>query len=245
MYIIQTTSFTIPRGAIGPAIPIIGPARNMITLPGPGTPRRKQANGKIAFSEPYVDVAAGGVTIAMSTIVYDNQGNDIGVISAEVLVNSLQGLLDSGEGDLKSYLLDKSGLYITHEDINAVMKQDFFTESGLERYREAVLSGKPFSDMGSDVFIYSMEIPDAGWILVSTIPTATVFADVNSLLWQLIKISLIIMAGITLVAILFSRSFVKPLKALNLFSENLAKGNFSGYLPRLPDQRNSPAVPGF
>jgi methyl-accepting chemotaxis protein len=192
----------------------------------------KKAGGKIAFSEPYVDTAAGGITIALSTIVYDYNGNDIGVISAEVLANSLQGLLDTaGDGVQKSYLLDRSGRYITHEDINAVMQRDFFTDSGLERYRNSVLAGNSFSGMDDDVFIYSTVIPGAGWILVSTIPTAAVFADVNAILVRLLIVSLIVLACIAVITVLFSRIFVKPLKELNKFSEELAKGNFSGYSP--------------
>ena len=150
---------------------IISKNRNRNTT-RPWFTEAKTAAGKIAFSEPYVDTVVGGITVALSTIVYDYEGNDIGVISAEVLVNSLQKLLESGsEGTaLKSYLLDKSGKYITHEDINAVMQKDFFTESGLEEFRREVLSTQgSFFGETREVFLYAVPIPGADWFLVSTI----------------------------------------------------------------------------
>ncbi|MDR3341860.1 MAG: PDC sensor domain-containing protein, partial [Treponema sp.] len=55
----------------------------------------KNAQGHIAYSEPYKEASTGMITIAISMIVYDNRGQDIGVVSVEVTVNSLETMIQS------------------------------------------------------------------------------------------------------------------------------------------------------
>ena len=174
----------------------------------------KQAGGRVAFADPYVDAASGALTIAMSMTVFDAGGRDMGVVSEEITVDSLSALVHSGDGgSQETWLVDRNGLFITHRDKNAVMKKDFFTENGLERYRNAVLSSKDrFFGEDENEFIYAVSIPGANWFLVTTIPRSAVFADVNRLLFLavLLAAALLVAAGALLV--ILTRRLVKPLE---------------------------------
>jgi methyl-accepting chemotaxis protein len=99
----------------------------------------------IAFSEPYVDAETGEIIVTLSMTVFDGKGEDIGVIADDVTINDLQGMINETRAfpEQKIFIINADGLYITHEDISAVMEKDFFTEAGLEQYRRNILQTSP------------------------------------------------------------------------------------------------------
>jgi methyl-accepting chemotaxis protein len=207
----------------------------------------KKNPGQIAYIDPYVDSASGNIIIALSTVVLDEQGQDIGVISAEVMVTSLEPMLNPPNAAFskKTYLINQDGLFVTHADANAVMQKDFFTESGLARYRNNILGSGSFFKMDKDFFIYSSSIPDANWVLVSTIPAGAVFKDVNRFMFVMILFGLVLLVAISVILIFFSRKMVKPLQSLEAFSADLANGNFSGVSPDYGTRETSMLSQGF
>ena len=138
----------------------------------------KRTPGKAAYVDLYVDPATGNITAAMSLVVYDNQGRDIGVVSTEFLVNSLDRMLNppDAEPERRTWLLNKDGLYINNADISAVMQRDFFADFGFDAYRGEILDSESFYKIEGDTIIYFRNIPGAEWTLISTIPASVVFA---------------------------------------------------------------------
>ena len=53
----------------------------------------KAADGKVAFSEPYVDADTGEIVISLSQNVYDIHGQDICVVAADIFITMLGELL--------------------------------------------------------------------------------------------------------------------------------------------------------
>jgi signal transduction histidine kinase/CheY-like chemotaxis protein/HPt (histidine-containing phosphotransfer) domain-containing protein len=158
----------------------------------------KKAQGKVAFTLPYIDAATGKLIVAMARTVFDKDGRDLGVVSEEVSIASLRNILmeHSSLPQQQTYLITQDGLFITHPDESAVMQKDFFAEMGLERYRTQVLSAPSFSALDTDVFIISSLIPQANWIILSTIPAAAIFSDANR--------SIAIVAGVIIVIFMIS-----------------------------------------
>jgi methyl-accepting chemotaxis protein len=99
--------------------------------------------------------------------------------------------------------------------------------------------------MDKDIFIYSSSIPDANWVLVSTIPVSAVFADVNRFMFGMILFSIILLLVISVVLIVFSRIMFKPLQSLEAFSADLARGNFSGVSPDYKTKESAMLSQGF
>jgi methyl-accepting chemotaxis protein len=193
----------------------------------------KQNPGKVAYAAPYIAESNGQLTTAISTNVYDGQGNDIGVISANVSINFLEGLLKerSSIPAQTLFFLDKTGLFITNQDPKAVLQKNFFTEFSLESYRDRILSSSKYSFMDKRWFIISVHIPEVDWILVSMIERDAIFAEVQRLLFFMALTSgvlFILTAGVSLI---FTYSLVKPLRSLATFSEVIAGGDFSGIVP--------------
>jgi methyl-accepting chemotaxis protein len=190
----------------------------------------KNAGGQIAYAEPYIEGSTGNLTIALSMTVFDRNGKDIGVVAEEITVDSFAAILNSVQGTTqKVYLLDRNGTFIIHPDKDAVMKKNFFTEYGLERYRNPVLSAKEtFSGDDKDVFIQSAVIPGADWILASVIPADAVFAELNGILIRLIIISAGLLAMTAAIAVGFTHTMLTlPMRDVERIAEAIANKDFS------------------
>ncbi|MCL2609611.1 MAG: cache domain-containing protein, partial [Treponema sp.] len=139
------------------------------------------------YTEPYVDANSGNVVITISSNVYNDSDRDVGVVGVDVDISMFGGLIASQatmEGQ-KIFLINRQGMYITNQDIEAVLNRDFFREFDLERYRQDILSNDSYFDVGREVLIYSAAIPGMDWVLVSTVPSAAVFASANAFVVRL------------------------------------------------------------
>ncbi|MCL1837098.1 MAG: methyl-accepting chemotaxis protein [Treponema sp.] len=190
----------------------------------------KNAHGKIAYSDPYVDSQTGDVVVTMSMTVFNSRGEDIGVVADDLTVNSLGEAIHKTETypGQQIFLINSDGLYVTHEDINAIMEKDYFAETGLNEYKERVLSSQEITIIDRNVFLYSVHIPSTSWMLVSTIPRSVIFADVNRLMLRMIIISLSFLAAAAVISILFTHKMLTvPLKGLKEVAGTLANMDFS------------------
>jgi methyl-accepting chemotaxis protein len=190
----------------------------------------KKAQGKIAFSEPYVDSDTNDVIITLSMTVFNGEKADIGVVADDVAVNVLKDIINSMRSfpGQEMYIINADGLFITHEDINAVMEKDLFKEKNLDKYRASVLGSAEFFKIDKDIFIYSSAIPHTGWILVSTIPSSVIFNDINTLILRLIVLSIAMLAVVVFVLVFFvARKISSPIKAIHSALEKVKDGDLT------------------
>jgi len=184
----------------------------------------------IAFSEPYVDAETGEIIVTLSMTVFDGKGEDIGVIADDVTINDLHDMINKTRAfpEQEIFIINADGLYITHEDTNAVMEKDFFTESGLEQYRQNVLRSGDFFLMDKTIVIYSSAIPHTGWVLVTVVPSSVIFADYNNFILRLVLISFAILAVVAIASsMLTHRMLSVPLTGLMRIADALAALDFS------------------
>ncbi|MDR0562694.1 MAG: methyl-accepting chemotaxis protein [Spirochaetaceae bacterium] len=189
----------------------------------------KKVPGKIAYSQ-YLDANTGQIALSLSTAVFTEQREDIGVAAIDVLVTDLDAILNVNLSipQQRIYLLNKEGLFITHSDKNAALTKNFFTESGLESHRDTMLSSSSASFIDNYLFIYSVIIPGIDWILVSTIPASEIFTETNTLLLRLILICLGLMAAAAIVSVLFSyKTVILPIREVKKAAGALAEMDFT------------------
>ncbi|MHC6203797.1 methyl-accepting chemotaxis protein [Breznakiellaceae bacterium SP9] len=185
----------------------------------------KDARGQVVYSDPYIDGSTGETCVTLSISVFDGN-EDIGVAADDMTVTNLNDVLAAHKivPEQEVFLINKAGLFISNSDSNAVMTKDFFTESGLERYRNDVLSSADFSSMDKEVFIYSSLVPDADWFLVSVIPVKVIFAEMNRILFRLVFISLALLALAVFTSVLFTRTIVKPITIVTDSLKDISEG---------------------
>jgi len=145
--------------------------------------------------------------------IFNNDGEDIGVVADDVEVNDLGQLLNemiSYQGQ-EIYIINNDELFITNDDINMVMEKDFFTEKSLDHYRNDVLNSGDIVISDRNILLYSSAISGTDWILITTIPKAVIFAETNRLLLFIIIITSGLLIFAAFILIIFIRRMVKPL----------------------------------
>ena len=190
----------------------------------------KNARGNIAYSEPYVDADTGEIVVTISKTVFNGSGQDLGVVADDLTVNNLGNMIHNMETiqGQQIYLITSEGMFITHDDINAIMEKNLFTELNLERYRELVLSSSEFYTLDKEVFLYSAHIPIANWILVSTVPQSVIVAETNRLILRMVIISVVCLVVAAFISIMFTHTMLTiPLRSLKQTAGALAAMDFT------------------
>ncbi|MDR3170583.1 MAG: methyl-accepting chemotaxis protein [Treponema sp.] len=188
----------------------------------------KKNGRQIAFAEPYLDVATYELVTSVSMNVYDDSGRDVGVVAEDISINFLDALLsENALPQQQTFFLNNAGLYITHPDAKAILNRNFFTDFGLEQYRQRILSSASFVHLDNEVFIYSVSIPVVGWTLVSTTPVSVVFAEVNRILFRMLLIGLgLLIITAVIMFILVVNYVTKPIMEIVKVANALADMQF-------------------
>ena len=186
--------------------------------------------GAIGYTEPYIAVQTNALAISITKNIYDERGVDVGVACVDVDIAFLAELLKKSifTPGQDVFLINRQGLFVTHPDPEAVLNGDFFDDFGLVHYRAAVLSRESFAVANRDVFFQSETIPGVDWLLVSTVPSAEVFAEVDRFILRLALISVAFLAAAAIVSVAFSyRTLAVPLRGIRGVAGSLAAMDFS------------------
>ncbi|MDR0568519.1 MAG: methyl-accepting chemotaxis protein [Spirochaetaceae bacterium] len=186
--------------------------------------------GKVVFADPYIAANSGLLTVAVSTVVYDENRRDLGVISGNVSVDQLKNTLTGAAAlpEESIFFLNADGLFITHPDSKAILSKNFFDDPAVAPYRERVCSSASFSHIDENVFIYSEAIPEVDWILVATIPASAIYAETNRLLFRLILIASLCFIIAAVISVFFNYyMFTLPVKSVKRVADSLAAMDFT------------------
>ncbi|MDR2535320.1 MAG: methyl-accepting chemotaxis protein [Treponema sp.] len=195
----------------------------------------KKALGKIAYSE-YLDANTGEIAIALSTTVFTDAQEDIGVVATDVLVTDLDSMINATVTvpEQRIFLLNKEGQFITGLDKNTTRNENFFAKEGLESYQNTILSTPSFSVAAKNRYISFAVIPGIDWILVSTMPESVIYAETNQLLIKLILICLGLMAVAAVILIVFTNiMLIIPIREVKQVAGALAVMDFTADISKI------------
>jgi len=185
---------------------------------------------RVGYTEPYVDAASGQLAISVTKNVYDDSGRDIGIVVADFGLAFMTEMLKEKvtmDGHM-IFLINRQGLFVTHDNMDSLLRDDFFNEFGLGHYRNSVLGRPSFLSMEGDFFIYSELIPLVDWILVSIIPTAVIFAEMNRFVLHMTLIGIALVVAAAIVSILFThKKLTVPFRSIKSAAASLVGMDFS------------------
>jgi methyl-accepting chemotaxis protein len=185
----------------------------------------KAAGGRIIFTDPYLDMITNELVVTLSKTVFDAQGREVGVVGEDINMTILDNMANAESlvPGITSYILHPTGRYISNRDTAAIMEKDFFTEYELEQYRTRVLSSSSFLGTDGKVFICSEPIAIANWNLVSVIPVAAVYKDLNRAIRTLIVLALGSLILIMVSLYFFIRNMLNPIKSVSRELKNISE----------------------
>lgn len=190
--------------------------------------------GKFCITPPYVDVMTLELCATISKAVYSENKTLLGVAALDLVLSDLTKIVQSRSISENSslYLIDESGLFLTHESYDKIMKTSYFDERGASflgsRQKDTLLSDSTVSFINNGFFYVSVPIEGTSWFIVADAPLSDFTGNAeNILLWLLVGtlLFLVIVSVVDLVVIRFlGRSF----KELSGHCSDIAEGNFSG-----------------
>ena len=181
--------------------------------------------GSVSYTDPYMALATGIFSTSLSTVIFDNNRNDIGILVLDIAVSTLTDMANTGDiPEMESWLLNREGIYISNKDPAKVMNTNFFEDQGIGQYRQSVLNSKTFFAMDKQRIIISSDIPGANWMVVSTIPYAAVFKEVNETIRNTLLIVAALMALIVAVLIIIIRRITRPIVTITNALKDISEG---------------------
>jgi methyl-accepting chemotaxis protein len=198
------------------------------------------------ITDPYIDSQTGRLCITVARTVRDEAGNIPGVIGVDVFVDVLNDIVSQRKitEDGSTVLVDGSGLYIVHSNLEYVMEKNIFDDlSGLDR--EAILSNKTIVSFNRDAYICSAPVPGTSWFLVSEGSLDTMKADSRTILLFVIAVAALLAAGSCLAAVLLSRALTSPFKKLVDSFNVIAAGDLTATTADYASREASALSAGF
>jgi len=143
----------------------------------------KKANGRISFSLPYLDKQSNKILMDFSTNIYNNKGQDIGVVVHSFYLEKLTRVLQQHKKapEHEIYLLDYSENLITSENPNYMknMQSFKFNEIGLNDYKDKIFSYSTLFIEDNNYYIFFIPVFDKNFVLVSKIPIKSIYSAKN------------------------------------------------------------------
>jgi len=186
----------------------------------------KAKGGAISFTDPYVALATQTFSTSITTIIYDNNKNDLGVVGLDIAVSSLTDITNSQKSidGMESWLLNKEGIFISNRDPDKVMKINFFEDQNLGKYKQGVLGNETFYAMDSERIICSALIPGPNWIVITTLPTKVVFAELNNTIVSTIIFVIGLVVVLFVILIFVIRRITKPIGTIANVLKDISEG---------------------
>jgi methyl-accepting chemotaxis protein len=125
-----------------------------------------QNPGKITITEPYEDSNTGKICITVVKTVADATGKIKGVVGIDVFLDKLTEMINERKitEDGKSFLIDANGLYITHQDLANVMKNNILEDFKLDKS----LLEKQGIEFRDNMYVAVIAVPNTpNWYLMS------------------------------------------------------------------------------
>ena len=190
---------------------------------------RQTANGKISISDPYLDSVTNSMVAALSTSINRN-GEFCGVAAIDIQLDELNELVApiklSRSG--KSFLLDRSGKYVTNPDTSLLMKANFFEEFDLQKFQGNITVGKTFftANDGKGRYFAARGISDeSGWIFVTIGPRRELLENLQKNIIAILLLSLVSVGIGLLIAFIIAHTIVRPITIVKDTIIGIAEGN--------------------
>jgi len=190
---------------------------------------------------------AEGEAIITFSLPFFYQGRAVGVMSADVSLKLLSGIVMEAKPSINSYaiLIDNAGYYIVHPDTSQLFRGSIFSPNNLSELAmqpigRSMLAGekdhRPFEVNGRDYQVFykpfkrsavpGRVMDDIGWSVAVVYPEEDIFGDYQKLLYVVLIIAI---AGLLLLFLLcrtYTHRQLLPLRHLSVSAQQIADGQY-------------------
>ncbi len=132
----------------------------------------KEAGGTLVAGEPYIGASSGKLMVSFSQAVVNEYGDFVGVASCDLNLDTLSDIVQNIylSEHTKSFIVDANGMYLTNENKNAIMNDNFFdsneTAKSLKLNASDYLDGSAHALVKNGKFFAVRKIGASPWFSV-------------------------------------------------------------------------------
>jgi len=187
-----------------------------------------ESAGKTVWTEPYTDVATGGLVVTAARAYYDD--DDLkGVIGIDVSLDTLVDMISELEVGEHGYfvLYDREGNYLAHPNDELVGQneadKDYFQEI-LQSDGQGVIT---LEDQGEKQTVHFKQNETTGWILGGVIFHRELDQIMKELFVPIIITLLSVILAVVLISSYISRKITNPIKIVMKRMQEIAEGDLT------------------
>lgn len=205
---------------------------------------------KPIWSEPYFDEGGGNTlmtTYSVPFYKYKDGKKFRGVITIDISLEWLTKIVT----DIKvfesgfAFVISSNGSIVTHPNKKFILNETIFSiaeETNNQKMREVgrhMISGKSNFEtlstvsLGEDSKIYYTPFSSNKWSLAVMFPESELYADLHSLSWFILIISVLAIILIIFTITAVSKKLTKPLSAFSTAAKEIGSGKFNAVLPEI------------
>jgi PAS domain S-box-containing protein len=181
--------------------------------------------------------------VTFSNDLIDSNGNRFGVISLQTSLNAIEpaNLSDGLENNQEIFLVDNVSRQITSDSNVKYSTQNWNSEYRLidRCFAGQLISEQYINKDGYEVLGLMKLLGDENLCIVGEIELEDVFSPIYDLQFKLLTVFSLLLVGIVLFAIFFSRTISYPIKKLSTSMNEIRKGNFNVKLDKKSDSSNN------
>ncbi|MBC8484431.1 MAG: HAMP domain-containing protein [Bacteroidetes bacterium] len=214
--------------------------------------KRANESGEFGWSDPYVDASGQGLMITASKPVYDSNNKLLGVVAADVTIETINNeliSLDSGESGY-TYLIDSEGAVISKPEYEAgdVRWDNLYplawrhntSNEELNNITKKMMRGESGSAIitldGEKKYIVFAPIKSVGWSLAAVLPEKEALGEVieiekeidnnmDTQINSIIVVTIVMTIIVIICGIVFGGTLTKPIIKLTDTAKAMSEGN--------------------
>jgi methyl-accepting chemotaxis protein len=190
--------------------------------------------GKTVFTAPYLDTRTQKLCVSMVSTTSAGGREISGVICTDVFLDVLTDIITRRTitSDGATFLIDKEGLFLVHNNPEFVMKTNFFEEEiGKIAPKEEILSNTITITVLKDRYLISAPLTGTDWVLVSTGLTHELTGNFRYVAMLTLIAVLAAAAAAILIALRFSTILSRSFKRLGELFTIISSGDFTHESP--------------
>lgn len=192
---------------------------------------KKAITGTTFLSAAYVSATSNNLCVTVSSPIYDEGGDIVGVIASDVTLSHLWDMAEEAHLGKGGYIdiVDNNGIVLAHPDKTKITNKENFNNYD---YVKAVLSGQigavdAVSTLGSDSIITYEPVGGYNWAVITYEPTDEVYASVYQNLIVIVGIVVLFCLLSVLVSYRIANGIARPLQNLVDAAGKIARGDLS------------------
>ena len=203
---------------------------------------------KVCYTEPYVDANTGLLNITLSYRVLDKNGKLIGIAAADIVLDALSEAVKNIKLSTNSqiHIITKDGLYLTNDNFDKIMTDNYFDEIRLTKYSQAdYLDGTAKAFTEGKSFYGVCPIENTQWFIVVEGPNEDFSGEYTKLLVYTIMGLLVIAVIMIIIFLILSARVSRSFKIIASGCELMAMGDYSERYPDYFTKEASLLANGF